>query len=68
MQIVAEGQNMKIVSRWDPEFLISHANVLHTSTSTIAIQKGLVLVSLSNGGSQSTTFPYTVPSRFESGS
>ena len=53
--------------REDPTFLTTRAKVVHKSVQTIAIEKGGLLLVLSNGGSQSAKYTRSVRSRFPVG-
>jgi alpha-amylase len=52
----------------DPEFLSTQAEVVHDSAQTIAIQKGELLIVLTNAGSSSAKYTRYVGSRFTAGS
>jgi alpha-amylase len=58
----------KIAMREDPTFLATRAEVVHKSAQTVAIQKGKLLIVLSNGSSRSTNYTRSVRSRFTMGS
>lgn len=57
----------KQAMREDPTFLTTRAKVVHKSVQTIAIEKGGLLLVLSNGGSQSAKYTRSVRSRFPVG-
>jgi alpha-amylase len=52
----------------DPAFLATQAEVVHDSAQTIAIQKGELLIVLTNAGSSSADHTRYVSSRFTAGS
>jgi alpha-amylase len=52
----------------DSVFLTTRAEVVHKSFQTIAIEKGRLLIVLTNGGSQSVGYTRSVRSRFTTGS
>lgn len=58
----------KRAMREDSTFLTTRAKVVHKSVQTIAIEKGRLLLVLSNGGSQSAKYIRSVRSRFPIGS
>lgn len=58
----------KHAMREDSTFLTTRAKVVHKSVQTIAIEKGGLLLVLSNGGSQSAKYIRSVRSRFPIGS
>lgn len=53
--------------REDSAFLMAHAEVVHKSAQTTAVQKGCLLVVLSNIGSQSAKNTRSVQSWFRTG-
>jgi len=57
----------KIAMREDPTFLTTRAEVVHKSAQTVAIQKGKLLIVLSNGSSRSTNYTRSVRSQFTTG-
>lgn len=48
----------------DSMFLTTRAKVIHMSSQTIAIEKGGLLIVLSNGGSQSANYTRSIQTRF----
>ena len=52
----------------DPDFLTTQAQVVHDSVQTVAIQKGKLLIVLSNAGSASAAYKRHIDSRFPAGS
>ena len=52
----------------DSMFLTARAEVVHKSVQTIAIEKGKLLIVLTNGGSRSANYTRSVRSRFTTGS
>lgn len=58
----------KHAMREDSTFLTTRAKVVHKSVQTIAIEKGRLLLVLSNGGSQSAKYVRSFRSRFPIGS
>lgn len=52
----------------DPDFLTTQAEVVHDSVQTVAIQKGKLLIVLSNAGSASAAYKRDIDSRFTAGS
>ncbi|TIA47190.1 alpha-amylase [Aureobasidium pullulans] len=57
----------KHAMREDSTFLTTRAKVVHKSVQTIAIEKGGLLLVLSNGGSQSAKYNRSIQSRFPVG-
>ena len=58
----------KHVMHEDSMFLTARAEVVHKSVQTIAIEKGKLLIVLTNGGSRSANYTRSVRSRFTTGS
>ena len=58
----------KHVMHEDSMFLTARAEVVHKSVQTIAIEKGKLLIVLTNGGSRSANYSRSVRSRFTTGS